>query len=387
MFNFIIDSFNDVCGIYSVWTYVLGGIICTGAIAGYIPQLISLVKAESTKGFNELSVFLLCLSLSTLTLNAIILNWYKWSCFSDCNSTSPFICLLNLLSVFQIGISWLMATFVYILFLRFKCGKGGCGGGGGKKCCKKKKEYKLLSVNEYDTSFSNVNHQGVIESSDSDLDRVDLDMIDVGFVIPKWILDWGLFGIYSGFVLIVIIISILEKTIYEHAPSYTFFMGFAYVLGIISAGSSFIVWIPQIIHLIKYKESEGLSLWMFLLQAPGSLVVIVFQAIIYRQSIITWMPYAINAVEQFTVVGLLIWLKCLNKTKNTRDNIDKVSSATDSSMDNDSIFTPFYKSDSINIDTTRIKSCDEYVNEHISRSYNGGDIDFDMFDEELSEAI
>lgn len=129
-------------------------------------------------------------------------------------------------------------------------------------------------------------------------------------MIPQWILDWALFGTYVGFVLIVVIISILERTVYEHKQSNEFFVAFAYALGIISSAASFIVWIPQIWHLIRHKRREGLSLTMFLVQAPGSIVVVIFQGVIYKQSVISWMPYAINALEQFIVAGLLIWLKC-----------------------------------------------------------------------------
>lgn len=271
------------CTQYSIATYIVGGLIFFGAIIGYIPQLITLVKARSVKGFKESSVFLLCLSLSTLTLNALILNWYKWSCFKECGNR--WICFLNLLNLFQIGISWVMATVVYVLFIRFRCGRN-------------------------DFEESDVFISQPLENEQEFIERVSVEIFeDDKPLIPKIVTDWALFGIYVGFTLIVIIISILEKTIYEHKQSNHFFTVFAYILGIISSGASFVVWIPQIVHIIRKQRSEGLNVWMFLVQAPGSIIVVIFQAVIYKQAVITWMPYAINAIEQFIVAGLLIWLK------------------------------------------------------------------------------
>ena len=117
-----IDYFRESvekCSQQSTNAYIFGCFIFAGAILGYIPQLVSLAKAKSNKGIRELSVFLLCLSLSTMTMNSLIMNWYKWECFYTCENAG--ICFLNLLNLFQIGMSWLMATSVYVLFMRFKC--------------------------------------------------------------------------------------------------------------------------------------------------------------------------------------------------------------------------------------------------------------------------
>ncbi len=310
------------CVTYNTATYIVGTLICIGAIVGYIPQLVSLVKAKSGKGISEFSVFLLCLSLATLSLNIFILNWFKWSCFVDCSNSG--ICFLNLLNVFQVVISWLMATIVYVLFIRFRCSFSNSN--------ETENIDNHIFINERGDERDDERGDERDDERD-DYERVNLKNLEMTQIIPQWLLDWSLFGTYIGFVLIVIIISILERTVYEHQASNTFFIAFAYILGVVSSGASFIVWIPQIWHLIKYKKREGLSLTMFLIQAPGSVIVVIFQAVIYQQAIITWMPYAINALEQFVVALLLIWLKCINRKQHSLQIIEQEFQPVNSKME------------------------------------------------------
>lgn len=273
------------CVDHTIQTYIVASLICVGAVCGYIPQLVSLVKAKSTKGLSELSVFLLCISLSTLTLNILILNWSKWGCFQVC--PSPGICVLNLLNVFQVGFSCLMATVVYILFIRFKCHR--------------------VSEKHISNEISEEFYESI---------QINPDLS----IIPQWFTDWIMFTLYGLFVIVVFLLSAYEKT----SNNDNFFTVFAYVLGIISSMASFVVWIPQIITLIRTREDEGLSLLMFLFQAPGSLIVVIFQSVVYKQSIITWLPYAINAVEQFIVAILLIWIALLRKSHGSNTSLHNV---------------------------------------------------------------
>lgn len=304
--DFIFLITPSFCVKYSTFTYVFGCIICFGAILGYVPQLITLIRSKSIKGFSELSAFLMCLSLSTLTLNTLILNWWRWSCFTKCTYQHIKLgfCFLNMLSVFQIGTSWIMASFVYILFMRTKV------------CTSKQEQPKKFYVEIHENGDIqeldelNESDESNEPSESNDSEEISLETFERTFkIIPKWAMDWTLFGIYVLFILIIIIISVLQKTINQNS---NFFIGFAYAMGIISSIASCVMWLPQIIHLIRKKEDEGLSILMFILQAPGSIIVVIFQAVIYQQPVITWMPYAINAIEQFIVIGLLIWIKIRN---------------------------------------------------------------------------
>ena len=73
---------------------------------------------------------------------------------------------------------------------------------------------------------------------------------------------------------------------------------------------SCIVWIPQIVKLIRTRNQGSLSLAMFLVQAPGNLIIIIFQAVLSHQDWSTWISYLVMFIEQGTIVVILIVLKC-----------------------------------------------------------------------------
>nr|QBK91485.1 MAG: PQ loop repeat protein [Pithovirus LCPAC302] len=83
----------------------------------------------------------------------------------------------------------------------------------------------------------------------------------------------------------------------------------ARLLGIISAVCSSIVWLPQIVQLIRLQEQGNLSLIMFLLQTPGNAIIILLQ-ILYKQNWTTWISYVILFIEQTIIVIILIVFKC-----------------------------------------------------------------------------
>lgn len=306
---------RELCIEYSIATYVVGGILCIGSIGGYIPQYVTLIKAKSAKGMSEWSMFFLCLSMCLLSVNSLILNWWRLSCFTGCNrSLSRGFCFLNLLSTFQIVISWVMATGIYILFIRFKC-----------KCISKKSP-EQQEPPHYETASLIETEEGIEYdelNENFELREIRLPPRNNSFIrrtyeqatnyIPEVVRDWVLFSVYVILGICVALLAVIEDLKYDHTESKNFFIVFAYVLGIFSAILSSLMWIPQILSLISTKNGTGLSVWMFLVQAPGSLVVVLFQAILYKQSVTTWLAYLINSIEQFVVAGLLIWIWCRDR--------------------------------------------------------------------------
>lgn len=81
--------------------------------------------------------------------------------------------------------------------------------------------------------------------------------------------------------------------------------------------ASGIVWVPQIIKLIRSQEKGGLSLLMFIIQTPGSAIIIIFQAILNKQNWSTWISYVFTLLEQLIIVALLVRLK-YKKWKDTQ---------------------------------------------------------------------
>jgi uncharacterized protein with PQ loop repeat len=101
----------------------------------------------------------------------------------------------------------------------------------------------------------------------------------------------------------MIIVGLSEKLSKEN--THRFFHISAKILGVISSICSCIVWIPQIVKLLRTGKQGNLSLAMFLMQTPGNAIIIIFQ-ILYHQNWTTWITYVINLAEQGTIVVILL---------------------------------------------------------------------------------
>ncbi len=257
-----------VCTIVSTLSIVLAILLSIGSFVSYFPQYYNMMKTKLVDGISESSLFILCTSLTFISANALILNWGKFKCYNHC---SFWLCSANLLSVFQILVSWVVVLPMYFIFIRFK-----------------------------------------IRDSDR---RV---MRDVQYLFT-----------YIVFVLIMVIVGLVEKS----SNNIYFFEVSAKVLGVLAGLLSSIVWIPQIIELIKTKKQGNLSLLMFILQTPGNGIVIFLQ-ILYKQNWTTWFPYVITLVEQGVIVVIILVLKYRDK-KQESFYIDNDINDIDSDIIND----------------------------------------------------
>ena len=221
---------------------VVGWCLCIAGMCSYFPQYYSLIKSKQAKGISELSLFLLNIGSACLVVNSIILNWYKWQCYNKCGF---WLCTANLLPFWQILVGWIMVVPLYLIFIRFK-------------------------------RLNSERHCAY----------------DLAFVLT-----------YALFIIIVLAIGLSEK--FTEGDSKPFFLGLSYFMGIASAVFFCVVWIPQIYKLIKTKNQGNLSLVMFLIQAPGNVVIIVFQAVLFRQNWSTWFTYVVVFVEQMTIEHLV----------------------------------------------------------------------------------
>lgn len=228
----------------SIAGYVLGVLLILGAILSYIPQFYVIFKYKTIDGLDELSIITLNIGNFCLTLNSIIFNWNKWLCFSK---NGFFICNAQLLPFYQIFIGWLMAVVFYVIFIKYKI---------------RNTDEKIIHVIFYSLC-------------------------------------------YIGFIIIAITIVLFEKLGNSGSSQNYFFNGFAQAMGYISMICSAIVWLPQIYTLIKSNKTGIVSPLMFALQAPGNIISIIFQAVLYKQHISTWITYAVTCVEQ-TIIIIII---------------------------------------------------------------------------------
>lgn len=253
------NSTNWSCQAEEPYKYVLGILLALGAVVSYIPQIYSLIKSKKHKGISEFSLWILVLGCYSLVYNVLVLNWWKFQCYKSC---SFWICTADLMPVIQITMGFLMAFPLYLTFMRYKI---------------KNSNRKIIH--------------------------------DLGYIL-----------IFIVFVLTTFIVSLSEKYIVTN--NIGFFHVSAWIAGaIVSPICSCLVWIPQIIHLIRYKDQGSLSLVMFIIQTPGNGVIIVFQ-LLYHQDWTTWVSYVVTLVEQTIIIIILLILK-YNKHKQNKllDNI------------------------------------------------------------------
>ena len=279
--------YDWTCENESIITYTIGVLLCVGGMLSYLPQYITLINSKKAKGISESSLFILNVGSFFLACNSLILNWWKFECYDHC---SFFLCTGNLLSFFQICVGWIIVFPLYIIYLYM--------------------QYKHKHENGNTSEI--IDSQQVIESDGiSEINMEDSSDIKK---CCKWnfsdkkrkIYELLYVILYGVFFIFVVILLTIEKFTYNNV---NVLVVIAYILGIFSMICSGIVWIPQIIKLIRTKDNEGLSLFMFLIQTPGSAVIIVFQAILNKQNVTTWISYLFNFIEQLTIIIILIMIK------------------------------------------------------------------------------
>lgn len=84
---------------------------------------------------------------------------------------------------------------------------------------------------------------------------------------------------------------------------------FGSAYGIISTVATIIMWLPQIILTYRKRDPGSLSLLMLLLQFPGGVAAVYFQAIMEQESFTTWSPYLASALEQLILIILIVYYK------------------------------------------------------------------------------
>ena len=153
-------------------------------------------------------------------------------------------CLYNLLPFITILISWLVVLIYYIIFLVYKM-----------------KDYKKL-------------------------------------ISPT--LSYAI--TYLLFIFFVIFLALGEK-IEKHN---NFLLIYADILGIASSVANGLAYIPQIYILLKNQKNGNLSLLMYIFQTGGDIIILIFQAIVFKSPMSTWVTYVVVLAEQLVILILMI---------------------------------------------------------------------------------
>ena len=121
---------------------------------------------------------------------------------------------------------------------------------------------------------------------------------------------------YILFLILMIGLALGEKL----EENNKFFHLYAQILGVCSAFFNGFVYIPQIYLLLKNGKNGNLSLLTYLIQTPGNLLIIIYQAIIFLQPWTIWITYLVCLVEQSIILIVMIYNNIYSEEKEEEEN-------------------------------------------------------------------
>jgi len=240
----------------SIIAYIIGCFLIFGVMISYIPQHLAIIKRRSSQGISWITIFLANISTCSNTINAVLEQWDTLTC---CFEFGFWKCNASLLSIYQISVGWFNSLLLFILVL-------------------------LFFPKEIDIRNKRV------------------------AIISWWIYVVGLIFLSSGAGGILL---------YKEGSNSKVVSDYAFSFGIISTVAILCQWTPQIWKTWNAKEVGSLSIMMLLLQAPGSFIVVIFQGILYRESVSTWLTFLLTGIQQtiLLILCLVFEFRRRQKTK------------------------------------------------------------------------
>lgn len=140
-------------------------------------------------------------------------------------------------------------------------------------------------------------YDGIPNPEETDADRIKRDKGKTRVVL-----------LFIGILLVFALNALLASLVWYVAkvPGYTM-VTWGRVLGILSAIFVIVQQVPQIVTTWKMKSGGSLSLGMLMIQFPGNLGVIGFQAGMNKADITTWGPYLISAIQNLILIVMLFF--------------------------------------------------------------------------------
>eukprot|EP01089_Gocevia_fonbrunei_P018755 TRINITY_DN6433_c0_g1_i2.p1 TRINITY_DN6433_c0_g1~~TRINITY_DN6433_c0_g1_i2.p1 ORF type:complete len:304 (+),score=17.14 TRINITY_DN6433_c0_g1_i2:83-994(+) len=241
----------------------LGITLCVGIFISYVPQYWSIIKSRSSDGVSYITMWLAYVSAFCTFLNVIVLKWDTVTC---CKYLNVWQIIENLLPIEQltVGPASLLGLFTVVVF--------------------------FFDVTIYDDDDGE--HKRKLRHQ-----RIANILLILSWIISPILILLTLF--------LVVHFNYDDKSI----------KGYAEGLGIISSLVILVVWCPQIYTTYQKKSPGTLSIGMLLIQMPGSLIVVVFQAVFNDASWTTWLPYVITCIQLCILIFLWFWYRFVNKKR------------------------------------------------------------------------
>jgi len=253
-------------------------LLISGICVSYVPQYYAIVKARSSDGLNFTMLAVALLSSYLTMINSGILNWQSVVC---CLNLSSIQCLKNNLATEQIFGGLICYTALYVLFL----------------------VYFNTQPTETETREMRVRSKRIALAT---------------FI-----------GVLGSSVIVGIITGVLYYDVRLHGSTLE---TVAQVFGYTSGALMIVQWAPQIYTTWKRKSPGSLSILMLILQMPGSLLVMFFQAVLNRSHVSIWVPYFFQFVEQLILVVLCAYFILQARKKKSGDETALLIGDNDTSM-------------------------------------------------------
>jgi len=248
---------------------IIAVFLMVGTAVSYVPQYVAIVRAKSSDGINFL---MLALALSSGFLTAINSGILKWTHIVCCLDLYSVQCLKNNLATEQLVASLLCNIGLYILYIVY-----------------------------FDI------HPTQMETREAKIKKKKLSILTLMITL-------------IGSIVISTICGILFYDIHLRA---TILVKVAQTLGYTSSILIAIQWTPQIWTTFKLKDPGSLSILMLLLQMPGALLVMYFQAILNAADASTWVPYAFLFLEELLLVIMCLYYIVRNRRLNKQNSEER----------------------------------------------------------------
>eukprot|EP00698_Gefionella_okellyi_P013834 TRINITY_DN3817_c0_g1_i1.p1 TRINITY_DN3817_c0_g1~~TRINITY_DN3817_c0_g1_i1.p1 ORF type:complete len:365 (+),score=32.54 TRINITY_DN3817_c0_g1_i1:87-1097(+) len=251
----------------NTFSIVLGVCLTFGGIIALLPQHYTIVKNRSSKG---MSVFTLFMGNINQISSIVVTTIFRYPALTTCHVIGFWSCSPTLLSLYQIIGVWLCYFPIMIYTLLFFPKDG---------------DRRELLIGKI--------------------------MLAISVVYLFAMLGTGL-GLVMGL----------------GNPCHPAVLSFAYGLGLVATIVNVAQWLPQIYRTFRLKSRGSLSIVSLCISAPGVTVTVVFLVFISHDSISTWMPFLTSAIQQFILLGMLIYYTVLERRRAARKSTGSTSERT-----------------------------------------------------------
>jgi len=244
-----LNAFNSDCNQQQdAFGITVGVVLLVGTFISYAPQLVKLIWEKTTEGLSFEYMFLTLIYNWTVSLNAVLLQWDILICANQVGFGQYNVLLLSLDIIVAQVVCNLPIYLVMFYYYKWEPTK------------EKMREWKIATI-----CLAVFFVMAICSSS-------------IAFLLGNY------FGMDSDIV-------------HDYAVAF----------GIIANVVTVFQIAPQIYATFRLKAAGSLSIITLVIQAPGTTLLVYFQAFVYHVSWSTWVPYFLTAVQMVFLTFLCIF--------------------------------------------------------------------------------